>query len=237
MSVSNGVVQATAPLQDSQDEAAAGPVELRILIPAFMISELRRAFEIGFLLFVPFVVIDMVVASVLMSMGMMMLPPIVISLPFKLIFFVLVDGWNLKTPDGFANCERGRTHSSSSTPFKRCSNRAEHGPPKAWISSLRKCRSAAVVSFVSKLPAVSSSCLAIMVSGSRMAATAGTRPKSRRSSTSRAARRRRGRPGSPGSAARPTAGPSSAPCEASSCAGTRRPRRWRAPAPRPAPPR
>jgi flagellar biosynthetic protein FliP len=70
-------------------------IPLQILIPAFMISELRRAFEIGFLLFVPFVVIDMVVASVLMSMGMMMLPPIVISLPFKLIFFVLVDGWNL----------------------------------------------------------------------------------------------------------------------------------------------
>ena len=60
-----------------------------------MISELRRAFEIGFLLFLPFVVIDMVVASVLMSMGMMMLPPVVISLPFKLIFFVLVDGWHL----------------------------------------------------------------------------------------------------------------------------------------------
>ncbi len=68
---------------------------LRALIPAFMISELRRAFEIGFLIFVPFLVIDMVVASVLMSMGMMMLPPIIISLPFKLIFFVLVDGWNL----------------------------------------------------------------------------------------------------------------------------------------------
>ncbi len=60
-----------------------------------MISELRRAFEIGFLLFVPFLIIDMVVASVLMSMGMMMLPPIIISLPFKLIFFVLVDGWFL----------------------------------------------------------------------------------------------------------------------------------------------
>ena len=73
----------------------AETIELRILIPAFMISELRRAFEIGFLLFLPFVIIDMVVASVLMSMGMMMLPPIVISLPFKLIFFVLVDGWNL----------------------------------------------------------------------------------------------------------------------------------------------
>jgi len=68
---------------------------LRALIPAFMISELRRAFEIGFLIFVPFLVIDMVVASVLMSMGMMMLPPVLISLPFKLIFFVLVDGWFL----------------------------------------------------------------------------------------------------------------------------------------------
>ncbi len=68
---------------------------MRALIPAFMISELRRAFEIGFLVFVPFLVIDMVVASVLMSMGMMMLPPIIISLPFKLIFFVLVDGWYL----------------------------------------------------------------------------------------------------------------------------------------------
>ncbi len=70
-------------------------VDLKVLIPAFIISELRRAFEIGFLLFVPFIVIDLVVASVLMSMGMMMLPPIMISLPFKLIFFVLVDGWNL----------------------------------------------------------------------------------------------------------------------------------------------
>lgn len=68
---------------------------LRSLVPAFMISELRRAFKIGFLIFVPFLVIDMVVASVLMSIGMMMLPPIMISLPFKLIFFVLVDGWYL----------------------------------------------------------------------------------------------------------------------------------------------
>ncbi|HWJ88372.1 MAG TPA: flagellar type III secretion system pore protein FliP [Pelagibacterium sp.] len=79
-----------APVPDNPEE-----IELRILIPAFMISELRRAFEIGFLLFLPFVVIDMVVASVLMSMGMMMLPPVIISLPFKLIFFVLVDGWHL----------------------------------------------------------------------------------------------------------------------------------------------
>jgi flagellar biosynthetic protein FliP len=70
-------------------------LSLRILVPAFMISELRRAFEIGFLLFLPFLIIDLVVASVLMSMGMMMLPPVVVSLPFKLIFFVLVDGWTL----------------------------------------------------------------------------------------------------------------------------------------------
>ncbi|MBT7031708.1 MAG: flagellar type III secretion system pore protein FliP, partial [Rhodospirillaceae bacterium] len=70
-------------------------VPLRALIPAFMVSELRRAFEIGFLVFIPFLVIDMVVASVLMSMGMMMLPPIIIALPFKVIFFVLVDGWFL----------------------------------------------------------------------------------------------------------------------------------------------
>ncbi len=68
---------------------------MRALIPAFMISELRRAFEIGFLLFLPFLVIDMVIASILMSMGMLMLPPVIISLPFKLIFFVLVDGWYL----------------------------------------------------------------------------------------------------------------------------------------------
>ena len=73
----------------------AEDMSLRILVPAFMISELKRAFEIGFLLFLPFLIIDLVVASVLMSMGMMMLPPVVVSLPFKLIFFVLVDGWSL----------------------------------------------------------------------------------------------------------------------------------------------
>src|SRR5262245_15894286 len=81
----------------SREPKPATPEELslRILIPAFMISELKRAFEIGFLLFLPFLIIDLVVASVLMSMGMMMLPPVVVSLPFKLIFFVLVDGWSL----------------------------------------------------------------------------------------------------------------------------------------------
>jgi flagellar biosynthetic protein FliP len=70
-------------------------VDLRVLIPAFMISELRRGFEIGFLIVLPFLVIDMIVAALTMSMGMMMLPPSVISLPVKILFFVLVDGWNL----------------------------------------------------------------------------------------------------------------------------------------------
>ena len=74
-------------------EQAREQMPMRVLIPAFMITELRRAFEIGFLIFVPFLIIDMVVASVLMSMGMMMLPPVIIALPFKIIFFVLVDGW------------------------------------------------------------------------------------------------------------------------------------------------
>jgi flagellar biosynthetic protein FliP len=67
----------------------------RALVPAFMVGELRRAFEMGFLLFLPFLIIDLVVASVLMSLGMMMMPPSVVALPFKLIFFVLVDGWRL----------------------------------------------------------------------------------------------------------------------------------------------
>ena len=73
----------------------ASETPLTVLAPAFMISELRRAFEIGFLLFLPFLIIDLVVAAILMAMGMMMLPPVTISLPFKLIFFVLVDGWHL----------------------------------------------------------------------------------------------------------------------------------------------
>jgi len=75
--------------------AKAEDISLRMLVPAFMISELKRAFEIGFLLFLPFLMIDLVVASVLMSIGIMMLPPVIVSLPFKLIFFVLVDGWSL----------------------------------------------------------------------------------------------------------------------------------------------
>ncbi|MGI9410580.1 MAG: flagellar type III secretion system pore protein FliP [Hyphomicrobiaceae bacterium] len=76
-------------------QEAPKEVELRVLIPAFMISELRRGFEIGFLIVLPFLVIDMIVATLTMSMGMMMLPPTVISLPFKILFFVLIDGWHL----------------------------------------------------------------------------------------------------------------------------------------------
>lgn len=76
-------------------ENADVEIELRILIPAFMISELRRGFEIGFLITLPFLVIDMIVATLTMSMGMMMLPPTAISLPFKILFFILIDGWNL----------------------------------------------------------------------------------------------------------------------------------------------
>ena len=68
---------------------------IRVVIPAFIVSELKTAFQIGFMIYIPFLILDMVVASVLLSMGMMMLPPIVISLPFKLMLFVLVDGWAL----------------------------------------------------------------------------------------------------------------------------------------------
>ncbi len=75
--------------------ATAKELSMRVVVPAFAISELKSAFEIGFLLFLPFLIIDMVVASVLLSMGMMMLPPVMVSLPFKLLLFVLVDGWNL----------------------------------------------------------------------------------------------------------------------------------------------
>jgi flagellar biosynthesis protein FliP len=74
-----------------------GDIPTHVLIPAFVISELKTAFQIGFLIFLPFLIIDLVVASTLMSMGMMMLPPIFISLPFKILLFVLVDGWNLVT--------------------------------------------------------------------------------------------------------------------------------------------
>jgi flagellar biosynthetic protein FliP len=87
--------EAEVPASPAQAPEAGGDVELRVLIPAFMISELRRGFEIGFLIVLPFLVIDLIVATLTMSMGMMMLPPTVISLPFKILFFVLIDGWNL----------------------------------------------------------------------------------------------------------------------------------------------
>lgn len=78
-----------------QMEVDVETVDMRILVPAFMISEIRRGFEIGFLIVLPFLVIDLIVATITMSMGMMMLPPTVVSLPFKILFFVLIDGWNL----------------------------------------------------------------------------------------------------------------------------------------------
>lgn len=82
-------------IRNLDNPATIEDIPLTVAVPAFVISELKTAFEIGFLLFLPFLIIDMVVASVLMSMGMMMLPPVMISLPFKLLIFVLVDGWNL----------------------------------------------------------------------------------------------------------------------------------------------
>ena len=93
--VREGDLQLFFNLAKVKPPATAAETPLRILVPAFLISELRRAFEIGFLLFIPFLIIDLVIASLLMAMGMMMLPPVTISLPFKLIFFVLVDGWAL----------------------------------------------------------------------------------------------------------------------------------------------
>ena len=84
-------------MSETEMPESALEIPLQVLIPSFMVSELRRAFEIGFMLFLPFLIIDLVTASILMSMGMMMLPPITISLPFKIIFFVLVDGWYLIT--------------------------------------------------------------------------------------------------------------------------------------------
>jgi flagellar biosynthetic protein FliP len=82
-------------IRKMENPSSIAAVPLSIIIPAFVISELKTAFEIGFLLFLPFLVIDMVVASILMSMGMMMLPPVMISLPFKILIFVLIDGWSL----------------------------------------------------------------------------------------------------------------------------------------------
>ena len=82
-------------LSGAQQPETLDEIQNHVLIPAFIISELRTAFQIGFLIYIPFIIIDMVVASTLMSMGMMMLPPVMISLPFKILLFVMVDGWNL----------------------------------------------------------------------------------------------------------------------------------------------
>ena len=82
-------------IADLPKPQSASEVPFNVLMPAFMISELKTAFQIGFLIYVPFLVIDMVISSILMAMGMMMLPPTVVSLPFKLVLFVLVDGWSL----------------------------------------------------------------------------------------------------------------------------------------------
>jgi flagellar biosynthetic protein FliP len=93
-----GIAQRRAVQEPSRPGEPPRPqaeVDMRVLVPAFMISELRRGFEIGFLIILPFLVIDLIVATLVMSMGMMMLPPTAISLPFKILFFVLIDGWNL----------------------------------------------------------------------------------------------------------------------------------------------
>jgi flagellar biosynthetic protein FliP len=84
-----------ADLAEMDDISDYEDVSLTVLIPAFIISEIKTGFEIGFLLFIPFIVIDMIVASTLMALGMMMLPPVMISLPFKILLFIMVDGWNL----------------------------------------------------------------------------------------------------------------------------------------------
>ncbi|MCK9337955.1 MAG: flagellar type III secretion system pore protein FliP [Arcobacteraceae bacterium] len=82
-------------IKKEDNPATIDDVQMTILMPAFIVSELRTAFEIGFLIFLPFLVIDIIVASILMSLGMMMLPPVMISLPIKIIFFIVIDGWQL----------------------------------------------------------------------------------------------------------------------------------------------
>jgi flagellar biosynthetic protein FliP len=82
-------------MADISKPEKAEDVPMKVLMPAFMVSELKTAFQIGFLIYIPFLIIDMVVSSTLMAMGMLMLPPTIISLPFKLVLFVLVDGWAL----------------------------------------------------------------------------------------------------------------------------------------------
>ena len=90
-----GTFAALADLRPNSDPVPGPDADLSVLIPAFLLSEIERAFQIGFLIFLPFLIIDLVVAAVLMSMGMMMVPPAIVSLPFKLAFFVVADGWSL----------------------------------------------------------------------------------------------------------------------------------------------
>jgi len=94
--VDPGTFAALAELRPDVDVSVPAPDQpLSLLVPSFLLSEIERAFEIGFLIFLPFLIIDLVVAAVLMSMGMMMVPPAIVSLPFKLAFFVVADGWSL----------------------------------------------------------------------------------------------------------------------------------------------
>ena len=88
-------VEILSDARPAQTENVAGATPLSLLVPSFLLTEVQRAFEVGFLIFLPFLVIDLVVAAILMSMGMMMVPPVIVSLPFKLAFFVLADGWAL----------------------------------------------------------------------------------------------------------------------------------------------
>ena len=90
-----GVQTCALPICGYTEEYIENDLPLTVIVPSFMISELKRAFQMGFLIFIPFLIIDLVVGSTLMSMGMMMLPPAMISMPFKILIFVLADGWNL----------------------------------------------------------------------------------------------------------------------------------------------
>jgi len=91
-----GTFDAMAALRHAPGQLISGPdAPLSVLMPSFLLSEIARAFQIGFLVFLPFLIIDLVVAAILMSMGMMMVPPAIVSLPFKLAFFVIADGWTL----------------------------------------------------------------------------------------------------------------------------------------------
>ena len=93
--VDPATVEMLAEAAPERPAAPDGQTPLALLVPAFLLSEIRRGFEVGFLIFLPFLVIDLVIAAVLMSMGMMMVPPAMVSLPFKLAFFVIADGWSL----------------------------------------------------------------------------------------------------------------------------------------------